>query len=387
VIAVLDDSLLEDPVALLEADGAGLLRSAATAGAQVRSCAQAAEDAGVLNLEGSRPRALVLLRRPGVSAHAAALVGALLGPGCPVPVVIAEEAPSWIGPLDVLVAHTSDPSDRELADSVGRAVRRGCEVVLSAPAEGPVMAAGAGAARLLEPRVPVPPGLEFPRALATVLVTVRALGLLAVDADELATDLDRECERDHPSHESFVNPAKALALRLADHTPLLWGVDAPGTAVAGYARATLAAHAALIAHAADVSEAVGATALQRVLAQPSQTDIFHDPFDAPPAATGALPAPPRILLLATEDADPAAAVMRRAGREWPSADTLHPAEEVPPGTRQVAARRAALLAIRFDLAALYLGLAAGVLGAESGADLGSERSTDPGGARQLSGPA
>jgi Bacterial phospho-glucose isomerase C-terminal SIS domain len=385
VIAVLDDSLLEDSAALAEADTAGLLRSAATAGAQLRSAAQAAQEAGVATLAGSRPRALVLLTRPGSSVHAVALVSALLGPACPVPVVIAAETPSWIGPLDVLVAHTADPVDRELADSVGRAVRRGCEVVLSAPPEGPIVAAGAGAARLLEPRVPVPPGLDFPRALATLLVTVNALELLRVDLDELATDLDRELERDHLSHESFVNPAKALALRLADHTPLLWGTDAPGTALARYAAATLAAHAAVIAHATDVAEAASATGLQRVLASPSQTDIFHDPFDDPAepgSGAAALPAPPRIVLLATEDTDPAAAVMRRAGREWPSADTLHPVEEIPPGTPNVALRRAALLATRFDLAALYLGLAGSVLGS----DLNPDLDADPDGAR-LYGPA
>jgi hypothetical protein len=88
------------------------------------------------------------------------------------------------------------------------------------------------------------------------------------------------------------------------------------------------------------------------------------------------------VLLATEDTDPAAAVMRRAGREWPSADTLHPVEEIPPGTPNVALRRAALLATRFDLAALYLGLAGSVLGS----DLNPDLDADPDGAR-LYGPA
>jgi hypothetical protein len=248
--------------------------------------------------------------------------------------------------------------------------------------EGPIAAAGAGRTRFLEPRVPVPPGLDFPRALAAPLVTVRALGLLDADLDLLARDLDQELERDHLSHESFVNPAKALALRLADHTPLLWGVDAPGTAVAAYAAATLAAHAALIAHDADVAESARARGLQRVLANPRQTDIFHDPFDDPMEATGGartLPAPPRILLLATEDGDPRAAVMRRAGRDWPSADTLHPVEEIPPGMPHTALRRAALLTTRFDLAALYLGLAEAVLG--------PDHDINPDDARQLSGPA
>ena len=378
---MLDDSLLEHPAALAAADTGGLLRSAATAGAQLRAAAQAAIEAGVDTLAGHRPRALVLLRRPGSSGYAMELVAALLGPGCPVPVVITDGTPSWIGPLDVLVAHTADPGDRALAESVHRAARRGCEVVLSAPAEGPIMAAGAGAARLLEPRVPVPPGLDFPRALAAVLVTVSALGLLRADLDLLATDLDRELERDHLSHDSFVNPAKSLALRLADHIPLLWGTDPPATALAEYASATLAAHAAVVAHASEVGAAARATALQRALAGGPSRDIFHDPFDEPDdSASSVLPAPPRVVLLSTEDEDPRAAVARQAGRDWPEADLLHPVEEIPPGTPVVALRRAALLATRFDLAALYLGLAGEVLGS-------SARGQYPGAATQLSGPA
>jgi Bacterial phospho-glucose isomerase C-terminal SIS domain len=370
VTAVLDDSLLEDPAALAKADTGGLLRCAATAGAQLRSANQAAEEAGVGTLRGSRPRALVLLCRPGTSSYAARLLVALLGPSCPVPVVTCELAPTWIGPLDVLVAHTADPGDRELADSVARAVRRGAEVVLSAPAEGPIMAAGAGSARLLEPRIPVPPGLDFPRALAALLVTVTALGLLAADLDELAGDLDRELERDHPSHESFVNPAKALALRLADHTPVLFGTDPAATAVARYAAATLAAHAAIIGYAADAGEAARAPALQCVLAADPAGGIFHDPFDDQPGGSGsaALPAPPRVLLVSTEDGDPRAAVLRRAGRDWPAADSLYPIDEVPHGMPNAALRRAVLLASRFDVAALYLGLVGSVLGPDRDCD-------------------
>jgi hypothetical protein len=49
--------------------------------------------------------------------------------------------------------------------------------------------------------------------------------------------------------------------------------------------------------------------------------------------------------------------LRRAGRGWPSADVLHPVDEVARGTRHAALLRAALLASRLDVAAVYLGLA------------------------------
>jgi hypothetical protein len=74
-----------------------------------------------------------------------------------------------------------------------------------------------------------------------------------------------------------------------------------------------------------------------------------------------------VLLLSTADDDPEAAVMRQAGRSWPDADTVYPVEEVPPGTPASVLRRAALIAVRFDVAALYLGLAGSVLGSDPSA--------------------
>jgi len=71
---VLDDTLLADPRALAALDTGGVLRSAATAGAQVRSAAHGAEEAGIATLRGHRPRALVLLRRPGTSGAVAGLL-------------------------------------------------------------------------------------------------------------------------------------------------------------------------------------------------------------------------------------------------------------------------------------------------------------------------
>ena len=198
----LDDTLLGDARALAALDTGGVLRSAATAGAQVRSTAQAAQEADLAALSGHRPRALVLLRRAGAATPAFVMLAALLGPMCPVPVVLSDAVPSWIGPLDVVIAHTADASDGDLAQSVGRAVARGAEVVLSAPGDGPVASAGAGRVRLVEPRIPVPPGLDLPRALAVGLTAVAALDLLPTPLspglDELADTLDGEAERNAP---------------------------------------------------------------------------------------------------------------------------------------------------------------------------------------------
>jgi hypothetical protein len=357
---MLDDTLLADPRALAALDTGGVLRAVATAGAQIRSAAQGALDAGVGDLRGHRHRALVLVRRPGAAVSAVAMLGALLGPECPVPVVPADGAPSWIGPLDVLVAHSADGTDVELADAVGLAVHRGAEVVLAAPADGPVASAGAGRARLVEPRIPVPSGLDLPRALAVGLATIAALDLLPVPLDPalelLADQLDAEAERNQLGHEPFMNPAKTLALRLADHTPLLWGTDRLAAAVAAHGVTALATHAGVVAHAADIGSAALATALVRAL-DADERDVFHDPFaDADDGSAAAAP-PARLVLLATDEDDPGRVTLRRTGREWPAADLLHPVEEVPRGTAHAAVLRAALLASRLDAAAVYLGMA------------------------------
>jgi len=359
-MTVLDDTLLGDPRALAALDTGGVLRSAATAGAQVRSAAHGAAEAGVGELAGARPRSLVLLRRPGASGSAAELLTALLAPVAPIPVLTLDAIPGWIGPLDVVVAHTADRDDVVLAESVQLAVRRGAEVVLSAPADGPVASAGAGRVRLVEPRIPVPPGLDLPRALAVGLAVAGALDIAGAPVpaglDPLADQLDAEAERNQPGHEPFMNPAKTLALRFDEHTPLLWGTDPLATAVAGHAAAGLARHAGVVAHAADIGRASGATGLVRALDRAAAgADIFRDPFDDDLNAAEHLPL--RLVLLATGEEDPVQVSLRSTGRAWPAADILHPVDEVPRGSAHAALLRAAVLASRLDVAAVYLGLA------------------------------
>ncbi|MDQ2789083.1 MAG: hypothetical protein DLM60_19610 [Pseudonocardiales bacterium] len=370
-----DDDLLDDPGRLEAIDTSGLLRAAATAGAQVRSTAAAADEAGLRRLTGERPRALVLLTRPGAASAAAPLLLALLGPSCPVPVVTSRSVPMWVGALDIVLANTTDPGDRELAEGLDRAVRRGTQVVLTAPADGPVVAAVAGRAVLVVPRIEVPPGLALPRTLTAGLLLLDALGLLATDVEALAGELDREAERDHVAHELLVNPAKSLALRLTGRTPLLWGTDPVATAVAVHCAGALAAHAGVVAHAAGFHEAAALPVLRREAVRGSAAaDVFSDPFgdpigdslldptgDVPPR--GAMPAVRPVLLgvLADSGNESERATALDA---LPDADVVTADEElmVRQGDPGAAASAAAVLALRFDFAALYLGLSRGVLG-------------------------
>jgi hypothetical protein len=354
VSAVLDDTLLDDPARLAEADTAGLLRAAAMAGAQVRATTQLAADVELADrLDLGRPRALVFVVRPGVSRAVTKLLAALLAPSCPVPVVITDAVPSWIGALDVVFAHTDDPFDRELAAGIERASRYGASVVLSAPDEGPVAASIAGKGLLLAPRVPVPPELTFARGLAAGLLTANALGLLMADVEVLADQLDAEAERGHLGRDSFSNPAKALALRLADRVPMLWGLDPLAVAVAEHGAYALGAYAGVVCDAADYRQALARPALHRaVLATSGEQDIFADPdFDD-------LGPKPRVLLLAVHGGPTADVARHEASHTLPGAGIIAPGDEIS-GDEPV---RAGVLALRFELAAVYLGLAAGSMG-------------------------
>ena len=106
------------------------------------------------------------------------------------------------------------------------------------------------------------PGVH-PTLFARLGVAVAELDLLPGMRSEevparleaLADALDAEAERCQPAHEPFVNPAKALALRLAERTPLLWGVDPAAAAVARHGALALATHAGVVAHADGLAQA------------------------------------------------------------------------------------------------------------------------------------
>jgi hypothetical protein len=287
-----------------------------------------------------------------------------------VPVVTTRSVPMWVGALDIVLANTTDPGDRELAEGLDRAVRRGAQVVLSAPADGPVAAAAAGRSVLLIPPIEVPPGLTLPRNLTAGLLLLDALELLATDPEVLAGELDREAERDYVAHEALVNPAKSLALRLRGRTPLLWGTDPVATAVAGHCAGALAAHAGVVAHAAGFHEAAALPVLRQQASHASgEAEIFRDPFEDPfegrseEQSRGGMPAMRPVLLGVLAEARDVPERMA-AVDALPGADVVTADEElmVRQGDPGAAACAAAVLALRFDFAALYLGLSQGVLG-------------------------
>ena len=91
------------------------------------------------------------------------------------PIVVAAEAPPWIGPLDVLVVAGDDPGDPALVAAAATAVHRGARVVVAAPYEGPLRDATAGRAAVLEPRLRVPDDFGLIRYLAAGLAALHVV--------------------------------------------------------------------------------------------------------------------------------------------------------------------------------------------------------------------
>ncbi|RDI53158.1 tobH protein [Nocardia mexicana] len=275
---------LDDVASLEAADSGGTLRSAASGGAQVRATAAAVDENVLARLHDLRPRSLVLVSGTGRADRAAALLVATLGDRAGLPIVRAGAIPQWVGPLDAVLVAGDDAGDPRLIDAVDRAVKRGAEVVVATPDEGPLRAATAGRAALLPPRVRVLDHNRMLRFLAVGVAVLQAIdpariGPLVPDLSALADVLDAEALRDGPHNEVFHNPAKALAARMRERRIVLTG-DSPAAAeVAAHAAEVLLPAAGQIAAATDLADAVAANPRMveaAGVAAPGFDPLFHD---------------------------------------------------------------------------------------------------------------
>ncbi|MFD4293012.1 tobH protein [Rhodococcus sp. NPDC058505] len=365
---------LDDAASVAAADTEGAMRAAALGGAQVRSVAEAVAEGMVDRLRELRPRSVVIVTSGGRAARAASVLGAAIGPRYGLPVLSTSAVPPWVGPLDVVVVAGDDAGDPGLVDAADSALRRGAELVVVARDEGPL---GAAATRgsLLAPRVPVPDRQGFLRYLAAGLAVLGTLdagrGARIPDLVGLADRLDAEAARNHPSAEVFHNPAKSLAVRMQGHRVLVAG-DGPATAAfAGHTADMLLRTAGVTAAAADLADALAsAVVLSGAHAAPPGYDpLFHDEeLDGPLPVT-----PARVFVLAT--AQSRNVTMRRIVA-LPDAELLSTADgvdELGTGGREMTGRtpggpdqgdrteaeQLAVLAVRFEMAAVYLRLIGG----------------------------
>src|SRR3954470_7725941 len=217
-----------DALELLRArDPRGLLPGVAGAGAQVRETARLTEEAGLERITArGRPRGRGnVARRDG--AGGASVLRALLGPTSPVTVdvVPGPVLPVWTGPTDIAVVATRTGAGRYAVTPAYDAARRGV-ALLGIGAEGAPLHAACSSARA--PYVALPPSRVRHTTLWSMLTPLLrlavGLGLLAesvADSDAVAAALDEIAGECGPAQESFVNPAKTLALELLDALPVI----------------------------------------------------------------------------------------------------------------------------------------------------------------------
>lgn len=308
---MLDESLLDTPEALTAADRRGLLRGAAEAGARVRTAARYAAEAGVGDLKpDGRPRAVLIAGPGAAAAHAADLLGTLAGATSPVvrlaPVGVAPapgalrwELPGWAGSVDLLLIATPDGTEPGLSQLAEQAYRRGCTVVAVAPARTPLADALDGSRGLCVPMATaayeqdLPPTASAPGVLwallTPLLVLLDRIGLVAAPPDaveKVADRLDHVAGRCGPAVVTYANPAKALAVELADSLPLIWteGVSAgPAGRRFAAALADLAGRPALVAELPEALTAHEALLAGSLAAASDPDDFFRDRVDEPAA--------------------------------------------------------------------------------------------------------
>jgi hypothetical protein len=360
---------LEDTDGLLAADRQGLLRAASSAGAQVRAVAAAGDEGALDSLRADDlPRSIIWVAGRGTAETAGTLLAATLGGAASAPIALASDAPPWIGPLDVLIVAGDDPGDPALVGAAAMGVRRGARVVVVAPYEGPLRDSTAGRVAVLEPRLWVPEEFGLSRYLGAGLAALQTADPRpSIDLALLADELDAEALRNSASRELFTNPAKTIAARISGRRVALAGDSAATLALARHGGSVLlriAHHAAAATGLADAVVALRSTS--ELGDAPGVDALFHDE-----EIDGPLPDRLRVLALALAGERTVVAA-RVAGLD----DIyLIAAEDVPdvpdasgsagPGGSPAptgtgrAEQQLAVLAVRLEMAAVYMRLVRG----------------------------
>lgn len=261
-----DESRLDDEVALGTADLR--LRTLAESGARVRrevgdSTAAIAE--AVARVSDSRPRAVI------AAGPDSRLLRAVLEPFCPVPFVAwpSPALPGWAGSLDLVVVLAPEGGDAGTALAVAEAARRGCQLVVATPRESVVAEHATGRWATL---LPTSTGDQLATAVAMLSFLDQVQLGPTAEPDAVAEALDAVAIACSPHRDISINPAKMLAISLADANPLIWG----GSVLA--ARAARRVAESIRRTSGRTALAGDAEHLLPVIEAARPRNVFADPF-------------------------------------------------------------------------------------------------------------
>jgi len=272
---------LDTAARLAAADPADMLRQVASSAAQVRSAVRATQEADLAEItDAGRPRAIVVTGMGG-SGVAGDVLAAVCGPACPAQVLPVHDyqLPAWVGATDLVIAVSCSGGTEETISAATEAVRRGCRLIGVGGAGSPLamIAQQARAPFIGVPSAGMPRSTLWGLSMPLVVIASR-LGLLEAGADDYesaAAELERISHLCRPGSESFVNPAKSLALELAGTLPMIWG-NSPLAGVAAYRFGT------------QLSENAKYPAVVGVLPEANHNQVvtFDGPFAAGPGGIG-----------------------------------------------------------------------------------------------------
>jgi hypothetical protein len=332
-----DDARLDNEAALALADPE--LRRLAEAGARVRQESGSGAEALAALDRDMAPRAVV------AAGPDARLLRAVLEPWSPVPFVAwpGPSLPGWAGALDLVVVLAPGGGDAHTASAVREAVRRGCALITATPARSVLAETAAGRHSTVLPTL-------TDDTLAVAVLMLQALHRLGVgpdvDPEGVARALDDVAIECSPHRDISSNPAKDLALALADGLPLVWG----GSVLA--ARAARRVAEAMRRATGRAVLSADADHLMPVLTAAKARDLFADPYDD--AGSVATPA-----LLILDDGAEDASVREQRGRLTVTADGHGVrVQMIRAADGSETARYAALLSNGL-YASIYLGLGLG----------------------------
>lgn len=201
------------------------------------------------------------------------LIRAVLEPISKVPFVAwpFSGLPAWVGPLDLVVILASHGEDSLLSTYV-EARRRGALVLIAAEEDSELALQAVSSPSLL-----IQTRSQDPLAAAiVVLAELHRMGLSPeVNPEGAAAAADQVAEASSPYQSLASNPAKTIALSLADAEPLIWG----GSVLAG--RASRRVAEAVRRNSARAALAADATELLFLIECTQPKDLFADPFDEP----------------------------------------------------------------------------------------------------------
>jgi hypothetical protein len=375
---------LDDPEIVEAGDPGGMLRQVASSAAQVRTALRACAEADLSVLSpDTRPRAIVVVGSGGAggSTFACDALAAICGLGTPVQVtgVSGYQLPGWIGAADLVIAVSRSGHTAEALALAGEAARRGCDLVGVGAPDSPLQELTQRARGTFIPVTTLGPARAMPWALTVpLLVTAARLGLARIDDaayEAAATAMEDVSHQCRPSSESFVNPAKSLALDLVGRIPVIWGGSAVAAAAARRFASQLAANAKSPAIVGLLPEAGhdqvatfdGPYAPPAEPAFPAAEDFDDDSFEGFSDDDGA-----DLDSLSSDEASLRLVLLADRAGEHPSVERTRAAAESLAGVRGIDVsditmdsnsdplRRLAATVQLLDYASVYLGIACGI---------------------------